>query len=268
MVRYILLLLVLLAICVYIYLRVERSKMRAIVDERERLAHEMHDTLAQSFAGVGFHLQGVRNSLRSGSLAIPAVLEKLDVACAMVTHTHREASAEIAALHPNADDGCDVLTALERGTHAMLEEMPSLKLVREGTPRELSLTARDVLFQIGRESIANVLRHSRATEIVLKLRYEAREVSLDVCDNGIGFVLAEHEGDFGIRAMRRRSQKAATTFQIDTAPGKGTCVRVKVPCGHRFRLSTWMRSSVRNRVRKVFVNPARGGPDPDESLRQ
>jgi hypothetical protein len=259
--RYVLLLFLLIAICVYLYLHVERSKMRAILNERERLAHEMHDTLAQSFAGVGFHLQGVRNSLRSGAISMAAVLEKLDVACGIVTHTHRQASAEIAALHPNVDDGSDVLTALERSTYSMLEEIAPLKLLREGTPRKLSLTARDVLFQIGREAIANVLRHSHATEITLLLHYGAKEVSLSVYDNGVGFVLQEHEEDFGIRAMRRRSQKAGAIFQIQTAPGQGTCVCVTVPYGSHSRMSRPTKPLVR-------TNPAPGERAPGELLRR
>jgi hypothetical protein len=242
--RYLILLIGALGLGVYSYLRVERWKMRAILSERERLAHEMHDTLAQSFAGVGFHLQGVRNSLRSGSLAMPALLEKLDVACALVTHTHRQASAEIAALHPDAVDGRDVLTALERSTQAMLEDcVPPLTLIREGVPRALSLTVRDALFQIGRESIANILRHSHATEIALKLRYDSNQVVLEICDNGCGFSYADHMRDFGIRAMQRRSQKIGGNFSIETAIGKGTCVRVQAPYGLRLGFSDWVWSS-------------------------
>jgi signal transduction histidine kinase len=241
--RYIVLLFALIAMSVYLYLRIERSKMVAILDERERLAYDMHDTLAQSFAGVGFHLQGMRNGLRSGSLALPAALEKLDVACDLVTHTHREASAEIAALHPDASEDSDLLNALERSTHAMLEgDPPPLALLREGSVRELSLTCRDALFQIGRESIANIFRHSNATQITLKLLYQSRYVVLEVRDNGCGFSYAEHAEDFGIRAMRRRAQRAGGTVAIDSVPGKGTCVRAQMPYGTRFGFIHWTRS--------------------------
>jgi Histidine kinase-, DNA gyrase B-, and HSP90-like ATPase/Histidine kinase len=241
--RYIALLLGAIVIGVYIYLRVERWKMRAILSERERLAHEMHDTLAQSFAGVGFHLQGVRNSVRSGSLAMPALLEKLDVACTLVTHTHREASAEIAALHPDASEGCDILTALERITHTMLESgLPPIKLIREGVQRPLSPIVRDALFQIGREAIANILRHSRATDIELKLKFDSRKITLEVSDNGCGFSYPDHSQDFGIRAMHRRSQKIGGMLNIETAPGKGTRVTVQAPYGLRLGFGGWVRS--------------------------
>ena len=243
MARYVLLLLVMIGLGGYFYLRVERWKMRAILGERERLAHEMHDTLAQSFAGVGFHLQGVRNSLRTGSMDVSAVKEKLDVACDMVTRTHREASAEIAALHPDTHKDFDLLTTLERCRQSMLEgSLPPLILVREGVPHTLSLTVRDALFQVGRESIANILRHSRATEIVLKLRYDTKYLVLEVSDNGEGFDYEEHANSFGIRGMRRRCQRVGAILQIKTAPGRGTCVSVQAPYGIRPTLSDWLRS--------------------------
>ena len=243
MARYVFFFLILLLLGGYFYLRVERWKMGAILGERERLAHEIHDTLAQSFAGVGFHLQGVRNTLRTGSIDIQTIKEKLDVACDMVTRTHREASAEIASLHPDSQKDFDLLTTLERSRRSMLEgSLPPLTLIREGVPRTLSLTVRDALFQIGRESLANILRHSRATETVLKLRYEAKHLVLEVSDNGDGFNYEEHADGFGILGMRRRCQKVGAILQIKTAPGQGTCVSVQAPYGVRPALSDWLRS--------------------------
>ncbi len=253
--RYIFLLLGLIALGVYLYLRVERSRVRAILEERERLAYSMHDTLAQSFAGVGFHLQGMRNGLRSGTLALPAALEKLDVACDLVTHTHREASAEIAALHPDYTQSVDLLTALERSTQAMLEgNFPSMELIREGSPRDLSMTARDALFHLGRESIANILRHSSASAITLRLLYESQQVVLEVRDNGRGFCYADHAEDFGIRGMRHRALRANGTLTVSTSPGKGTCVTARVPYQVRFGLYNWIHAY---RVRVVPRRPGR-----------
>ena len=235
--------LTLLVLGVYLYLRIERWKMRAILSERERLAYEMHDTLAQSFAGVSFHLQGVRNSLRGGYSPKESVLEKLDVACDLVAQTHREASAGIAALHPDADEGRDLLVALERCMHAMLEgnDLP-LTLVREGTPRQLSMAVRDSLFHIGREAITNILRHSRATAIVLRLAYEPKSVVLEVRDNGSGFEYNASASGFGIRTMHRRACTVGGELRIVSEPDKGAVVMVRTPYGARHTLADWVRS--------------------------
>ncbi|MGH9640325.1 MAG: histidine kinase, partial [Bryobacteraceae bacterium] len=173
-----------------LYVRIERWKMRGILNERERLAHDMHDTLAQSFAGVGFHLQGIRNSLRGAAApGAPGLMEKLDVACELVAQTHREASANIAALHPDADEGSDLLVALEHYVIRMFNPGNSpLVITREGSPRQFSLPVRDALFQIGREAISNVIRHSHASHIALSLRYEMYSAVLEIRDDGIGFV--------------------------------------------------------------------------------
>lgn len=235
--------LVLIAIGVWIYLRIERWKMRAIWNERERLAHEMHDTLAQSFAGVGFHLQGLRNTLRSGKAKQEAVMEKLDVACDLVTQTHRDASAGIAALHPEADEGKDLLVALERCLHGMLEgdDLP-ISLVREGTPRPLSLPVRDALFRIGREAITNVLRHSNAARITLKLRYEPKLVRLEIQDDGRGFTYDPQNVDFGIRSMQKRAKTIDGIFTVETSPGRGTLLMVQAPYGRRFTFGDMLRA--------------------------
>ena len=250
--RYILLLLALITLGFYVYIRVERWKMRAILDERERLAYNMHDTLAQSFAGVGFHLQGVRNGLRSGNLKMGTALEKLEVACDLVTHTHREASDEIAALHPDYTESVDILTALQRSTRSLLEsDMPHMELVRAGTPRVLSMPARDALFKIGREAISNVLRHSSASTITLRMAYESSQVVLDICDNGQGFSYAEQSADFGIRGMRHRAEKAHGSFELVTEPGHGVRVTARVPYGVRVGFMNWLQS---HRWPKRFVS--------------
>lgn len=234
---------VLLALSVWMYLRLERWKMRAIMGERERLAHEMHDTLAQSFAGVGFHLQGVRNTIRGGVAKREAVLEKLDVACDLVKQTHRDASANIAALHPDADEGRDLLVALQRALHAMLEgdDLP-LTMVREGEARPLSYPVRDALFQVGREAITNVLRHSGASGVWLKLRYEPKSVTLEIRDDGRGFDYDPNTMDFGIRTMQRRVKTIDAELNIHTKPGEGVTIAVRSPYGRKFTFGDWLRA--------------------------
>ncbi len=114
-------------------------------------------------------------------------------------------------------------------------------LVREGTPHTISLAIRDALFHIGREAITNVLRHARASSITMRLQYEFRFVTMEVCDNGCGFNYERHVQDFGLRGMQTRSSAVGAVLQVVTEPSRGTCVRVKAPYGiertfmHRIR---------------------------------
>jgi len=249
--REIALVIALIGLGIYIYLKAERSKMRAILDERARLAHEMHDTLAQSFAGVGFHLQGVRSSVRSGMLTTPDVVDKLTLACELITRTHRDASAEIAALHPGIDDGSDLLTLLERCAYTMLEgkHIP-IRLIRQGTSRELSLAVRDALFHIGREAITNVLRHACAESITMRMRSEFRMMTLEIIDDGRGFDYEKHADDFGLRGMRSRSAEIGAKLEIISDIGYGTSIRVLAPYRARrrpTRMRFWFSSAYRTK---------------------
>ncbi len=238
----------LIVLGIVLFLRIERWKMRGILSERERLAHEMHDTLAQSFAGVGFHLQGIRNLIRSGREARAVeVMGKLDTACDLVAQTHREASASIAALHPDADGGLDLLVALEQyASHLFnVDDLP-LVTSREGTPHRLSFPVRDTLFQIGREAVTNVIRHSHATRIVLRLLYESKAVVMEIGDNGIGFLPGEGSG-FGIQTMRSRCNAIGAELTVTSAPGCGTTIAVRSPYGLRSTIADWLRDSRKRR---------------------
>ena len=241
LIREIAALVLLIGLCVYIYLKVERSKMHAILEERARLAHEMHDTLAQNFAGVGFHLQGVRSSVRSGTLTTSDVIDRLTLACELITRTHRDASAEIAALSPGADDGSDLLTLLERCAYTMLEgnHVP-IRSIREGTPRSLSLAVRDAVLRIGREAITNVLRHAHAETITLRIRYEYRTVTLEIIDDGCGFDHKTHADDFGLRGMRSRSAAIGATLEVISDLGYGTSIRIRAPY-NKAKTFQWVR---------------------------
>jgi signal transduction histidine kinase len=226
-----------------LYLKIERWKMKGIMDERERLAQEMHDTLAQSFAGVGFHLQGVRNHMRNLSLVEKPdhLLEKLDTACKIVAQTHREASANIAALHPDADGGSDLLVALERYVASMLNaaDLP-IEVKRIGEVRETSLPVRDALFQVGREALTNVVRHSRSEQVFLTMRYEQNTVALEVRDNGAVFDI-DSESGFGIFAMRRRCERIGAELCINSTLGKGTTVTITSSYGRNHSITAWLK---------------------------
>lgn len=230
LVRIVFLLLFAVAGGLYLFFRLERTKQRAIMQEREHLAHEMHDTLAQSFAGVGYYLQSIRRSLRGFPQLPSDVMKDLDTACDMVTETHREASASIIALHPDRPGDGDLLTMLQRSTFSMLggERIP-ITLRREGNPRSISPKIADALFHVGREAISNVLQHSQATSMTLCLSFRPRRVSLTVEDNGIGFRTGSLNGGFGLQSMRRRCQAVGATLEISSDPGSGCIVTIKAP---------------------------------------
>src|SRR5580658_7715281 len=102
--------------------RAEEWRLHAVIDERERLAHEMHDTLAQSFAGIGFQLRAIRNRLSRNATSVdaPSLMEDLNVATELVRHSHDEARRSIATLRPEAIEATGLVSALEQTARRMV----------------------------------------------------------------------------------------------------------------------------------------------------
>lgn len=221
----------------FIYSRAERWKLRAILDERERLAHEMHDTLAQSFAGLGFQLQAIRNRMPED---IPAVHQQLDLACDLVRHSHDEARRSIAALQPEALEPMDLIPALENCALKMVKGgAVSIQVSRKGECRPVPLRIANALFRIGQEAIANAVRHAKPSRIGIAICYSEEALRLEIEDDGAGFISGRETRGFGLRGMRKRAAAVSAHFEIISEPGRGTRVMVTAPLPPRPTLNTW-----------------------------
>jgi len=232
----------LLLLWAVIYVRGERHRMRSVLAERELLAAEMHDTLAQSFAGVGFHLQSLRRGLQLGASVPENLMRKLDVACAMAVTAHREASERIASLrHRRSQDG-DLLDQLNQAAIAMLSgSHVDIQLERSGVAVHLPREVEDALLGIGGEAIANTFRHSQSRAMRLVLRYGTRSVELRIEDDGVGFDANLIPAGVGCKGMELRARQIRGCLQIVSTPGAGTSVRISVA----YRLLTLLEARFR-----------------------
>ena len=230
-------LLLMALVAVFVYQRVENWRLRAVLEERERLAHEMHDTLAQSFAGIGFQLQAIRNRLPAQESGLH---QQLDFADNLVRHSHEEARRSIAMLRPDSLESEDLLSALDQHARRLVEG-GAVRVIseRSGEIRPLPLRIADTLFRVGQESIANSIRHAHPTVLRIRLHYAENAASLHIEDDGVGFVPRAGLHGFGIRGMRRRAQSVSATFRLDSAPGRGTRIDVTAPLPPRITVSTW-----------------------------
>jgi signal transduction histidine kinase len=219
----------------YLYSRAKQWRWRAIVQERERLAHELHDTLAQSFAGVAFQLQGIRNGLEhADSAGIARVNQQIDLACDVVRQTHEEASLSIAMLREEWPAGKELGAALEECAGSIVAG-GDVRILRKGrtegrgAPTHIPVRVADALFHIGREAIVNSVRHADPRQIVLSIEYHARSVILSVEDEGRGFDPAQQTRGFGLRGMEKRARIIGAQLAVTSQPGVGTRVRVTAP---------------------------------------
>ena len=223
----------------FVYHRIAHWRLQGVLDERQRMAHEMHDTLAQSFAGIGFQLQAIRNGVSGEN---PALLQQLDLASDLVRHSHQEARRSIATLRPESPESGDLLTALDVCARRMVEG-GSVQVVseREGDQRPIPLRISDTLYRIGQESVANAVRHANPTLLTIRLRFGDNLARLQIEDNGRGFVPSNGLLGFGIRGMRRRAQSVSAEFRIESAPGEGTKIQVSAPLPPRVTITNWPR---------------------------
>ncbi len=229
--------LLLALVAVFLYHRVESWRLRAILEERGRLAHEMHDTLAQSFAGIGFQLQAIRNGLPGG---LTTLNQQLELASNLVRHSHEEARRSIATLRSEDLESEDILAALDHCARRMVEG-GSVQVVaeRDGEQRSIPLRIADTLYRIGQEAIANAVRHANPTLLTIRLIYDSDSVCLQINDNGTGFVQGNGVLGFGIRGMRRRAQGIFAAFQLHSQPGEGTSVSVEASLPPRITFTSW-----------------------------
>lgn len=213
----------------------QRWRLQAVLAERERLAHEIHDTLAQSFAGIGFQLQAIRREIprELGSLQ-----QQVDLARELVRHSHKEARRTLVSIGSETNERFDLLRQLEESAKKMAEGgAVEITSFIAGDIRPLRPSAATALLRIGQEAIANAIRHADPSHLRIALSYDDDRITLSITDDGIGFVESGDLLGFGLRGMRRRAAAISAAFEISSTPGRGTQITVSVPSQAAFGFS-------------------------------
>jgi signal transduction histidine kinase len=238
------------------YFRFQRWKSETVTRERERLAHEIHDTMAQGFAGIGYQIQGIRKTVMHGNrVNLQHVSEQLGVAYQVVRSCHEEASRTIAMLSsavPNIQK--DLLGTLAEAARRICDDQIKVATHVEGNPVPLRLRTANSLMHIGQEAIANAVGHSEPTELSLTLRYDEHSVELIVKDNGQGFEYSQEKAGFGILGMQKRARDIGGLLRISSTPGSGTELRVKTSL-RNITMTRWIVNLVKYRTRVRALRP-------------
>jgi signal transduction histidine kinase len=222
-----------------IYILIERGRVQAVLQERERLAYEMHDTLAQCFAGIGFQLEAIHDEIGEDSNVSPLVATARE----MAKNSHEEAHRCVAALHPENLESVGLLCALKESVRRMMSSASSIKLkiLSVGEPFVLPLRTSDALLRIGQEAIANAIGHGHPDTLTITLLYRRSFVELIIADNGAGFLVSSESAGFGLRGMSKRAESIGAEFFIDSQQGNGTAVHVVVPIRASLLTTYWHR---------------------------
>jgi signal transduction histidine kinase len=201
-----------------------QAREAGTLDERQRLAHEIHDTLAQGFAGI-------ITQLEAAALAgdEPAEWRRhLDSATALARENLTAARRSVRALHPEPLDTATLPDALADVATRWSERtgVPAA-CTTTGAPRRLHPEVEATILRVTQEALSNVDKHAAAGRVWLTLSYMDDEVTLDVRDDGVGFTPGPGPG-FGLAGMRRRIQRLAGTLHIESERG-GTAVSAALP---------------------------------------
>jgi signal transduction histidine kinase len=220
------------------YVRAERWRLRAVLNERSRLARDIHDTLAQSFAGIALQLE---SSLADSDTVD---VENVGIALQMARQSRKEAHVIIAALR-NLSTAEPFATVLEkmlspqlrakhiRFTMASCDQMP-----------DISVDMETHLLRISQEAVANILQHSGASEASLRVDRAGDQLTLTISDNGSGFDIAAvgstNEGHFGIAGMMERAASIHGSLELQSGK-EGTTIRLTVRgVGSQTRLRSYL----------------------------
>ncbi|MEN6546717.1 MAG: PAS domain S-box protein [Armatimonadia bacterium] len=209
--------------------RAEARELTVVVEERTRMAREIHDTLAQGFTGIVIQLEAAEDVLLEQPEA--ARLHVLQ-ARTLARESLAEARRSVWALRPLVLAAEDLGYAFLHLVKKLAEESgTAIEFTLSGVLRPLSEDLEHHLLRIGQEALTNALRHANATEIRVTLTCNSDSITLSIEDQGEGYeVLAgKDQRGLGLRGMQERADAIGGELEIGSAPGQGTRVRVTVP---------------------------------------
>jgi len=207
------------------------SRFAAVLEERGRIARELHDTVARGFTGVSMQLEAV--AARLPDLPREA-RESLDRARLLIRSSLADARRSVRAMRPRALDAADLPSSLR----SLIEEATSGTAVRgsfttRGKGRPLPLLLEDHLLRVGQEALSNALKHGQCREVRITLSYQRRLVELLVRDDGRGIdperAVNGEAGGMGVAGMRERLAQIGGRLEIASRRGEGTIVRAVAP---------------------------------------
>jgi signal transduction histidine kinase len=209
----------------------EQSRQAAVLEERNRMARDIHDTLAQGFTGVIVQLEAAEDAILHGD---PEEGRRhLHRAAGLARQSLNEARRSVRALRPQALREKTFWQALQTNIKNRTSGIPlSTEFRIRGEPRELPFKMQENLLHIGQEALTNTLKHAHATRFEASLSFDQGEIRLELSDNGQGFQPNERYAGFGLAGMRERVEQMGGILRIKSEQGEGTSVVVISPYGN------------------------------------
>jgi PAS domain S-box-containing protein len=203
------------------------ARGKAALEERQRLARELHDSVSQALYGISLGAETAREALEEDP---GEVAEPLDYVIALSEAGIAEMRALIFELHPESLQEEGLCVALEKQAEAVRARHKLRVEVELCDEPDAALEVKEAVYRIAQEALNNAAKHADAKVVSVGMECVRRRVVLEVRDDGVGF---DPEGDFrghlGLRSMRERASKLGGTLRVNSAPGAGTVIRARIP---------------------------------------
>ena len=212
----------------------EQSRQSAVLEERNRMARDIHDTLAQGFTGVIVQLESAEDAM--ACCRRKEANEHLRRASELARRSLNEARRSVHALRPQAlqrDNFWEALKGIVKNTTAGTNLHSRFEL--RGRLRRLSPIWQENLLHIGQEALTNALKHARPRNFETRLIFNSKEFRLELRDDGNGFRIKDQHDGLGLAGMRERAEQMGGRLKIASARGRGTTIVVTVPYNHESR---------------------------------
>jgi len=207
----------------------EQGQRAAVFEERNRMARDIHDTLAQGFTGVIVQLEAADDAISCGYRK--EAYDHLHRAGELARRSLSEARRSVHALRPQAleeHNFWDALKGIIKNT--TIGTALHTKFETQGKLPELPRPWQENLLHIGQEALTNTLKYAHARNFETRLSYKAKELCLELRDDGDGFKVKDRHDGAGLTGMRERVEQMGGALKVTSAPRKGTRITVMVPC--------------------------------------
>ena len=212
----------------------KKAQTLAAVEERNRIARELHDSATQLLYGITLYCSATTRAARSGNLA--QVEKNLAEIKEDALQALQEMRLLILELNPPLLQAEGFVAALQASLEA-IENRAGLEteLHTDGVGR-LSRTLEPALYRIAMEALNNLVRYARAKKVIVNLSLQSGWVILEICDNGVGFDLtqARNSGGMGLHSMEQRAHQLGGRLEVTSTPGSGTHIRAEIPAQERW----------------------------------
>jgi len=209
----------------------EAGKVAAL-QERQRLARELHDSVSQALYGIALGTRTAISLLARDSMEAEqaaTLRQPLDYVMSLAEAGLAEMRALIFELRPESLEMEGVVAALTRQTDALRARHGLEVFTAFGAEPDMPLLVKETLYRVAQEALHNIVKHAQANRVEVELTTDGDGTSLEIKDNGRGFdTQAAFPGHLGLRSMRERVEGIGGTFQVVSKPDQGTCIRVEV----------------------------------------